>query len=260
MKLGMNSAAFYGRGETEDNAARLPAYGLDTCEIFLETPGEYSADFGCTVRQALGDLPCTSVHPLGTQFEPQLFARSQRQTEDAFDRFRGVCDAGQALGARYYVFHGPFGVHSPLEPGRINRLPETFARMQQIAAQRGLRILWETVHWCSLRRPEDVKVLRELIPDIGFVLDVKQVLRGGSDLFAMLAAMEDRVCHVHALDVAADGSLCLPGEGAVDWPRLMGQLRTQGFDGAVILEPYEQLTRDEARLRQSLQFLRSVLQ
>lgn len=260
MKLGMSSAAFYGRGETEDCAVLLKKFGLDTCEIFLETPGEYSGAFGGQVREALGGLPCTSVHPLGTQFEPQLFGRAPRQVDDAFRCFRGVCDAGQALGAQYYIFHGPFGAHAPLDPRRIHCLPETFARMQETASLRGLRILWETVHWCSLRRPEDVYALREMLPGIGFVLDVKQVMRSGSDLFAMLAAMEDRICHVHALDVAADGALCLPGEGAVDWPRLIGQLRDQGFDGAVILEPYENLARDDARLLRSLDFLRTALQ
>lgn len=255
----MSSAAFYGHGETEDCAARLRAFELDTCEVFLETPGEYSGAFGQTVRNALGDLPCTSVHPLGTQFEPQLFGRAPRQVEDAFRCFRGVCDAGQALGASYYVFHGPFGAHGPLEPRRIYHLQENFFRMQEIASQRDLRVLWETVHWCSLRRPEDVRTLTELLPGIGFVLDVKQVLRSGSDLFEILAAMEDRICHVHALDMAADGTLCLPGEGAVDWQRLYAQLRDQGFDGAVILEPYENLTRDDERLRRSLGFLRSLL-
>lgn len=259
MRLGLTSAAFYGTYETEDCAAHLRAFPLETCEIFLETPSEYCAEFGRIVREKLGELPCATVHPLGTQFEQQLFGRSPRQVEDAFRLFTGVCDAGRALGARYYVFHGPFGVHVPLKPERIHRLPETFGRMQEIAAARGMTVLWENVHWCALRGPEEVRTLIRLLPEIEFVLDTKQAHRAGYAPGALLEAMGSRVRHVHALDIAPDGSLCLPGEGMIDWHGLMAQLRSQGFDGSVILEPYDYLARDEAALRRSLMHLRDCL-
>ena len=260
MRLGLTSAAFYGRFETEDCAAHLRTFPLETCEVFLETPSEYGGDFGRLVREKLGGLHCTTVHPLGTQFEQQLFGRSLRQVEDAFRLFTGVCDAGRALGAQYYVFHGPFGVHAPLKPERIHRLPETFRRMQEIAAARGMTVLWENVHWCALRGPEEVRTLIEMLPEISFVLDTKQAHRAGCRPEELLAAMGSRVRHVHALDIAADGSLCLPGEGSIDWPGLLAQLRSQGFDGSVILEPYDYLARDEAALRRSLSYLTGILQ
>lgn len=251
----MTSAAFYGTYETEDCAAHLREFPLETCEVFLETPSEYCGAFGSIVREKLGGLPCTTVHPLGTQFEHQLFGRSARQVEDAFRLFTGVCDAGQALGAKYYVFHGPFGVHAPLKPERIYCLPETFGRMQEIAAARGMTLLWENVHWCALRGPEEVRTLIRLLPEIEFVLDTKQAYRAGFAPQELLTAMGSRVRHVHALDIAADGSLCLPGEGMIDWHGLMAQLRLQGFDGSVILEPYDYLARDETALRKSLAYL-----
>lgn len=259
MKLGMSSAAFYSRYETEEAAAALSGYPLDTCEVFVETPSEYCAAFGRIVRRNLGAMPCTAVHPLGTQFEAQLFGRSRRQVEDAFRLFTGVCDAGRELGARYYVFHGPFGVHSPLKPERIWRLPETFRRMQEIAASRGLRVLWENVHWCALSGPAEVRTLIRLLPEIEFVLDTKQAHRAGFTPTDMLEAMGDRVRHVHVLDIAPDGTLCLPGQGTIDWRGMLNRLRSQGFDGAVTLEPYADQARDEAALRDSLAYLRACL-
>jgi hypothetical protein len=106
MKLGMSGAVFYGRMETEDEARHLTDFPLDVCEIFLETQSEYSASFGAQVLERLKGLPCVSVHPKGTQFEPDLFGRSRRQVEDAMRLFTGVCAAGEALHARYYVLHG----------------------------------------------------------------------------------------------------------------------------------------------------------
>lgn len=256
MKIGMSCAAFYGQCETEDAAARTAAFPVDACEVFVQTPSEYCAEFGRIVREKLGGMRCVSVHPMGTQFEQQLFGRSHRQVEDAFRLFTGVCDAGREMGAAFYVFHGPFGVHAPLAPERIYNLPATFRRMQEIAASRGLTVLWENVHWCALRGPDEVRTLRTLLPEIGFVLDTKQAYRAGFTPFEMLEAMGDRVRHVHALDTVANGTLCLPGDGTIDWRALFSALRHRGFDGTVILEPYEYLARDEAALRRSLAYLR----
>ena len=258
MRIGLSCAAFYGRGETEDAAARVVSFPAEACEVFVQTPSEYCAAFGRVVRERLGALPCCSIHPLGTQFEHQLFGRSLRQTEDAFRLFTGVCDAGRELGAAYYVFHGPFGVHGPLQPESIHRLPEVFGRMQEIAHARGLTVLWENVHWCALRSPAEVETLIRLLPEVQFVLDTKQAHLAGVAPQEMLRAMGSRVKHVHALDVGADGRLCLPGQGQTDWHGLMQQLRRQGFDGTVVLEPYGQQAADEAALADALRLLKNV--
>ena len=221
MKLGLSSAAFYGRMETEDAAQHLTDFGLDTCEVFLETFSEYSADFGRIVREKLGTLPCGSVHPKGTQFEGDLFGRSARQRADALRIFTGVCAAGQALGAKYYVMHGPGMINSRVSPERIYMLGEVMPQMQAIARARGMEVLWENVSWCAVSTPETVGQLLSILPDINFVLDTKQAFRAGQDPCAILAAMGRRIRHVHALDWDADGRLALPGSGVMDWPRLM---------------------------------------
>lgn len=255
----MSSAAFYGQMETEDQAALLRAFDLDVCEVLLETHSEYSEDFGRLVRARLAGLPCLSAHPKGTQFEQDLFGRSKRQAEDALRIFRGVCEAGQAMGARYYVFHGPFSVSGHLKPGAIHDVEARMALLRGVAAEHGLEMLWENVSWCSLRGPEDAGEILKRFPDMGFVLDVKQALRAGETPFAMLDAMDGHVRHVHALDMDAAGRLCLPGQGTVDWPGLMRALRSVGYDGAVILEPYEWMARDHDALRRSLAFLRTCM-
>lgn len=259
MRVGLSCAAFYGQGETEDAAEKVCRFPAEACEVFMQTPSEYSAAFGRLVRERLGGLPCCSVHPLGTQFEHQLFGKSVRQAEDAFRLFTGACDAGRELGAAFYVFHGPFGVHGPLQPERIQRLPETFGRMQEIARERGLTVLWENVHWCALRGPAEVETLIRLLPEVQFVLDTKQACLAGVAPEEMLRAMGSRVRHVHALDVTPDGALCLPGQGRLDWHGLMQQLRRQGFDGTVVLEPYGQQAADEAALTQALQLLKAAM-
>ena len=255
----MSSAAFYGQGETEDQAALLQAFPVEVCEIFLETHSEYSADFGVLVKERLAGLSCLSVHPKGTQFEQDLFGRSRRQEQDALRTFIGVCEAGRALGARYYVFHGPFAVSGRLRPKGILELEKRVTNLREIAGSHGLELLWENVSWCALQRPEDAREIAEVFPDMGFVLDIKQSVRAGVEPFDMLRAMAGRIRHVHALDWNAEGGLCLPGQGVIDWRALADALRAQSYDGAVILEPYGWMTRDHDAVRRSLEHLRDAI-
>lgn len=254
MRIGMSSAAFYGLLETEEQALHLRDFPLDACEIFLETYSEYTADFGRLVRRNLGEIPCASVHPKGTQFEADLFGRSKRQVADALRLFTGVCDAGQALGAGIYVLHGPGTINTQRRPDQIGDLVERIGQMQAIARARGLQVCWENVSWCSMRTPEDVAIVRRLLPDMGFVLDVKQAYRAHTAPGEVLSAMGARIRHVHALDMTADGRLALPGCGMTDWRALAHQLRDQGFDGAVLIEPYAGMADDDG-LRRSLTYL-----
>lgn len=259
MRLGLSSAAFYGRLETEDAAAHVRDFPAQVCEVFLETHSEYCRRFGEMVRERIGDMPCVSIHAKGTQFEPDLFGRSHRQVEDAMRIFSGVCDAGQALGAKYYVFHGPGNARNALPPDKVNALQERFGRMQEIAAQRGMEVLWENVSWCSIRDPEDVRRAKELLPGVHFVLDVKQAFRGGVAVTDMIRAMGGDIRHVHVLDQDDRGSLCLPGAGVLDWPMLLGELKAVGYDGVILLEPYDYQGRDEAALRRSLEYLHGLI-
>lgn len=256
MRIGLSAAAFYGRMETEDQAAYLTQFAPDVCEIFLETHSEYSAAFGQTVKARLNGIPCVSVHAKGTQFEPDLFGQSPRQREDARRILCGVLDAGQALGAQWYVWHGPPALTGPIVPGRIRQLGERFPLLAQEARARSMEILWENVSWCALRKSEDVQALTEILPEIRFTLDIKQALRSGTDPFDMLRAMGRRIRHVHVMDWDDAGTLCLPGQGTVDFRRLMQELRAQDYDGSVIIEPYAAHAMDADALRRSLDFLR----
>lgn len=260
MKLGMSSAGFYGRMETEEEASFLRQFDLDVCEIFLQTRSEYSGDFGRVVKDHLQGLPCVSVHPKGTQFEPDLFGGSPRQRRDAMETLTHVLDAGQVLGASWYVFHGPSGARSPMTPERIANLPERFAAMQAAAQSRNMEILWENVNWCTLRDLACVQSALKLLPDLHFVLDVKQAYLGKTDPFDMLRQMEGRIRHVHLLDWDASGKLCLPGEGVMDFLRLFRELKKQGYDGALILEPYAAQTTDTGAVKRSVAFLRETME
>jgi sugar phosphate isomerase/epimerase len=259
MRLGLTSAAFYGRLETEEAAKKLREFPIDTCEIFLETGSEYNREFGYLTREMLGDLHCRAVHAKGTQFESDLFGASKRQRQDAFQTLKGVLDCGQALGAGVYVFHGLPDIRGGLRPKSIPRLCETAGRILELAGERNIRLAWENVAWCVLKRPEDAAYLKEACPELSFVLDIKQAVRAGVDPFAFLPVMGERLIHVHVLDFDQLGRLCLPGEGMFDFNRLRRELDAMDYQGDVILEPYASQTEDEHALHKSICYLRRIL-
>ena len=259
MKLGMSSAAFYGRLETEEAARHLQDFGLDTCEIFLQTFSEYSRAFGQIVRRELGTMECASIHPKGTQFETDLFGSSKRQRADAMEMFEHVCMAGEMIGASYYVLHGPSNYRRILKVSAIRGLEDILPEMQAVAKKHGMEVLWENVSWCACRTPENVHEILALFPDQRFVLDVKQAKEAGVSPMEMAEAMGPHLAHLHALDWDSEGKLTLPGQGTLDYKALLDLLRSFSYDGAVILEPYSYMTKDEGKITESLMYLRALL-
>ena len=170
MKLGLSTAAFYGRYETEDAAARIAQLPLDCAEVFLQSDSENTVDFARLVKKNLSGMPCTSIHPLGG-YENYMAGRPARQVRDAFDHFRRVLDAGQALGAGVFVYHGR---NTPLlkpVPWNLAWNIEAIVPMCEETEKRGMVIAWENVCWCQLTEPARVleakarqnDVLRELM-------------------------------------------------------------------------------------------------
>ena len=258
MKIGLSTAAFYGKWEVEEAAALLGRYGADCAEVFLQTRSEYTREFARLTKAKLDGLPCLSVHPMGTTFENEFFGRSERQRADALDMFRRVLDTAAELGAHLYVYHGrysPAGIKLPFEP---ERNAEVVARMQEEGAQRGIDIAWENVCWCQMTTPERVRTIRKLLPQIRFTLDIKQAMRAGCNPVDFVDAMGSQLANVHVCDWDENGRLCLPGEGAFDFHSFIRALRRINYQGVMIVEPYLALVKSDRALTESIAYLKRM--
>ena len=260
MILGMSTAAFYGRWETEEAAEQIARLPLSCAEVFLQTFSEYDVAFARSVRAKLGGMPCTSVHPLGTHFETGMFSRSPRQRRDAMDFIRRVLDVGAELGAKSYVYHGRYNPREGAHPWDAQANAQALGPMIEEAAARGMVVGWENVSWCQLRDAGRVREARELLPRARFTLDIKQAMRAVTDPFELARAMGDALCNVHVCDWDASGRLCLPGEGTFDFEGLFTLLARAGYDGPVILEPYLELITDGEALLRSIAFLKRTME
>ena len=123
-------------------------------------------------------------------------------------------------------------------------LDEQLMRMRAMAEEHQMELLWENVSWAALRGPEEVRWCRKAFPEQRFVLDIKQACRAGERWEDVLEAMAGRIAHVHLLDWDESGHMMLPGQGTVDFRQVFHRLRQAGYDGACILEPYAEQSRD----------------
>lgn len=259
MKLGISTAAFYGRWETEEAARVIASLPVDCAEVFLQSAGEYEKPFARLVKENLGCIPCTSMHPSGILFENQMFGRSARQRQEAYDLFERALDAAQILGAQCYVYHGRNTAQLKPLPFHLQANIDMIGCMNELASKRGLAIAWENVFWCQLTTCERVIAVREACPEARFTLDIKQAMRAGEDPCAMAQAMGDALLNVHACDWDGQGKLCLPGEGVFDFGRFAGVLHDMGYDGPVIVEPYLALIGSDEALHASLEYMKQIL-
>lgn len=115
----------------------------------------------------------------------------------------------------------------------------------------------------------------------GLEFDPSHLVRLGIDPFAALDGIGDRLKILHGKDTSIDKARLqavgyhgagwwryrLPGDGVLDWHRLLAQARSTGFDGVISIEhedsdfgwPRKDLEARKEGERRALRFLRGVL-
>ncbi len=265
MDIGISTASFYSRLQTEDALTAIKDLGSGVCEVFLDSYSEYEPDFGAMLLERVErlGLGVVSIHAMSQQFEPQLFSLSVRQREDALKLLEKVLRQGRLLGAKRLVFHGPARLRGAVRNAEYKRIGPIVSELAEMAGAYGLRLAWENVSWCLFSYPEFVSDIMQHITsgNLGFTLDIKQAVRSDRDPFAFLEAMGGMLCHVHLCDYdlsKPDYGLCLPGKGTFDFSRLFETLRAAGYEGAAMIEPYSDLYGSISELGEALAAMRKI--
>jgi sugar phosphate isomerase/epimerase len=147
--------------------------------------------------------------------------------------------------------HTRFGLYHRDE--MIRYMAEGLSALCDRAEKSGIVITVENVD----QSIDDFKKLFELEPRAKFHLDVGHANlspRGGSNIVDFIEAFKDRLYHVHVHDNkgghGSDGDLHLAlGMGNIDWPKVVGALKSAGYDKTVTFEVF---TRNRQYLEISL--------
>ncbi|OLC47920.1 MAG: hypothetical protein AUH80_04105 [Chloroflexi bacterium 13_1_40CM_4_65_16] len=149
--------------------------------------------------------------------------------------------ACEALGAPRLVLDAgnPVG-RGPVErPAALARWKSMFDEAYRLTSNRGISLAVEAPHTGTLaERFDQVEELLAVmnLPAVGVDFDTSHVFRSGSSFEEGWHVVGDRVIKVSLRDVDREGEFCSPGDGEVDFPRLMRLLRARQFVGDLAIE------------------------
>lgn len=258
MRLGISTASLYPM-RTEEALALLGEAGVRVTEIFFNSQSELSPDFLARllrIRDRYG-MTVRAVHPFTSGFEPfLLFSEYVRRFEDSLALYRRYFETARALGAPFVILHGERA--KPVLPDAAYF--ERFARLSELAADCGVRLLQENVHKFRAQSPDFIRAMRAALPrHAAFVLDLKQAVRAGHSPFELMDAMGGALCHVHLSDHADGQSCLLPGRGQFDFARFFAELSARRPDADGIVEVYRSAYSEPAELTESARRLEALL-
>ena len=244
-RIGISSASFFHRMDIEDVVSDLGAHRIPIAELFLNTFSEYEEGFVSLLaeRARAAGLTIYSVHPMGSQFEPQLFSIHHRQRVDALRIFERVLRAAKQLNASCYVMHGAAHLSGAAKNLQPDRVVPIFADLCAMARGYGVTLTLENVSWGMFRTPDYGLRLSDRLGDaLHYTLDVKQAVRGGHTPADYIEAVGELIANLHLCDYrrAADGTWkwLLPGRGDCDFAGVFTRLAQKGYGGPAFVEVY----------------------
>lgn len=254
MQIGISTASLFMRLYNEDAVALISEWGVRTAEVFLTSFSEYEPKFSEALLKKKGNLEVNSVHVLNTQFEPQLFSEHPRVKADAYLWLDKVLSSAHILGAKNYTFHGLARLKSTFKEN-LEKSGEKLAQIYNYCKKKGVRLCLENVEWALYNRPGLFKVFKKYCPDLGAVLDIKQAVISGYSYEEYLDDMGANLAYVHASDFDENGKKCLAGKGCFNFEELFKRLKGAGFNGAVLIENYNDDYRELKELKDSYDYL-----
>ena len=258
MQTGISTASLFGRMPTEDALKFLNDNKVSCAEVFLESFCEYKSEFGQLLKSVKGDIPVHSVHTLTTQFEPTLYSINKRAQKDSFDLLEQTMCVAEILGAKYYTFHG--GARFKKTPLTINydRVGLITQQILDCTKKHGVTLAYENVHWGYYNYIGFFSELRKRVDGLKATFDIKQARQSGIPYSEFISEMGSDIVTVHLSDYKSTGQMCLPGCGETDFYDVYSRLLDVGFDGAVLLEVYQNDFSNYDELFRSLDYLKNL--
>ena len=216
--------------------AGFPAVGLQEVPIEKYLASGRDLAGACAFLDSLG-LAAPEIN----FFSGWIYARGEVRIE-AFIRFARFCELATALGTRIIIV--TTGSEGTPDEALAN---ENYAELCRVAGERGLVVALECVPWSAVKTMADVRrmVERANHPAAGIVLDIFNIMKGGSRLDDIRTIPAEKIAIVHVSDLIETGEdvmtlgrkrRVLPGDGRFPLREFIEAVRATGFDGWYALE------------------------
>lgn len=235
--LGVSTSAFFPRpiAETLEILSQQPWRGV---ELMPQAPSECAPTYGRALLElGAGHFDFCGIHfpqilaPFLYNPDPSAFAFGQQLS-------REIAELAGVIGARAIVVHGPW---AKMAEGAY--LEATLANLRllcDVGAVAGVAIALENTPGSPIGSSVATMTAFAALVDranFDYTFDVTHTYEMGQEPWPYLADLPS-IAHVHAsdFDLATQRRHTVPGDGDVDWPRVIGSLAQRGFYGNFVLE------------------------
>ncbi len=256
MEIGLSSAVFYPKIETEDSIELISDLGFKCAEIFLNTPMEFEKDFIGLLKDKKDKcgLKINSVHSFSPLYEPYLFDSYKRRRTDMLKYFSKVCKAASTLGASCYTFHGMR--LTDIDEIDFKLIYEVYDTLTYIAGENGIKLAQENVFWCMSSNLEYLNRIKAHTKyPLYFTFDIKQAYKAKIHPFKYLDVMGKSLINFHVNDRNEKNTCLLPGKGNVDFISIFDKIKSHNYSGNVIIEVYGNNYKSYSQLTEVKDFL-----
>lgn len=256
MDIGVSTACFYPM-DTEKALKYLGESGVKTTEIFLNSLSEVSPEFIKnlkTIADSYG-MNVVSLHPLSSFAESyMLFSDYKRRFLDTKEFYKRYYEACNILGAKYLVIHGDMKTNRISDEAYFDR----FSLMMRDGTESGIKVVQENVNRYRSDDPEFLKKMKAYIgDDLKFVLDTKQAVRAGHDVYEFVNSIGNDVVHIHISDNKKGHDCLLPGDGNFDFEQFVKKMGNINYFGDFIVEVYSDCFDENNQVIKKYELLKS---
>lgn len=216
MSIGVSTACFY-PNLTEKSVEYLAKSGIKTIEIFFNSQSETNVRFLSKIKKIAdsNNMKIVAVHSYFCAYEPYLiFSDYERRFDDCLPFVDSLFDAGAVLGADYAIIHGG------KQAGKItdDEYFERFLTLYNRGIEVGVKLAQENVNLFRSSSPAFISSMKKFLGEkANFVLDIKQCVRSGVDVYEMADVMGDSLRHIHLSDHNDNLDCMLPLKGNFDF-------------------------------------------
>jgi len=260
MQIGISSACFYPKVETENTIPLMKELGFELGEIFFNSPSEYEYDFvqGIYEQKLKHNFKINSVHAFCAPFEPFLFDRYKRRRKDMLLYFKAMCRTCSKLQANSYTFHGMRNIE--FRGLDMNFVIDIYNELTYIAGEAGIKLAQENVSWCMSSELDFLTMIKEKCKyPLFFTLDLKQAYKANKLPKDYINIMGKELVNLHVNDKDDENICLLPGKGEVDYNVLSKELSEIGYAGNAIIEVYNENFKTYDEIKKAKKFLLDVL-
>ena len=231
--------------------------GISSTELFVNTCSEFSASFTRRYRAILkgGNTKVVSVHPFTSAIEGLLlFSEYKRRFDEGLEFYKRYFHFAAEIGAKFVVLHGC--LQPPGVPEEVYW--ERYDRLYRQSVSQGVRLAQENVFRYMSGSLDMLRRMKENIPDVCFVLDIKQAVRCGYDPFEVMDVMGGRIVHLHVSDNSPESDCLPPGKGNFDFGKLVNKLQVFNMEFFPVIELYRGNYENFQDLHNSYRYLQGL--